>query len=389
MAARSEARPEVSREALVDLRFRRHQLDRPPGTARSRLPDLLDFGVQDTGPDGARWAIAVRGGPPEPADLVLAWTLRGAPHAYRRDDLDAVAVATAPYDEDDAAKRVFDGSKPLRDAGIAVLDALRTVAAEQRAIVTRPTTKGDVSARLAERLPAPYLRYCRVCEATHPYENVFRLAALQAGLVLDWDTSPPVLRRVKGFRAPSLRRLAGEAEPRVDVIRNHLRFYPGARVGDVAAFLDAPVKVVKAHLPDDAVEVALVDEPATGRPQPRFVLADDLAALDGGGRSSDELRVLGPFDPYLQLRDRELLVDDAARRKDLWRTLGRPGAVVAGGEVVATWRPRTTSSGLALAVDWWTKPTRARRGDLEGEAGRLASFRGVELTGIEETDGAS
>lgn len=379
----------VRRRDLVELRFRRHQLDRRAGTARSRLPDIVDYGVQDTGPDGARWALAVRGGPPGFDDLALAWTLRAAPHAYHRDDLAAVAVATAPYDEADAAKRVFDASKPLRDAGIPVLEALRTVADEQRAIVAKPMPKGDVSARLAERLDAPFLRDCRVCKATHAYENVFRLAALQAGLVLDWDTSPPVLRRVARSKPARYERLAGEAEPRFDVIRNHLRFYPGARITDVAAHLDAPTKVVRVHWPEDAVEVAVADDPTPGKDRARYLLAGDLDDLESrAGERSSALRVLGPFDPYLQLRDRELLVDDAARRKDLWRTLGRPGAVVEAGEVVATWRPRTSSKGLALAVDWWSRPTRARRAALEVEAERLAAFRGVALASIDEVDDA-
>ena len=116
--------PTISRRDLLCVRFRRHQLDRPAGTARSRLPDLLDYGVQDTGPDGAAWALSIRGAPPGHDGLVLAWTLRGAPHAYRTVDLADIAVATAPYDEDDAAKRIFDASAPLRKARIPILDAI-------------------------------------------------------------------------------------------------------------------------------------------------------------------------------------------------------------------------------------------------------------------------
>ncbi len=58
------------------------------------------------------------------ADLVLAWTLRGAPHFYRRAEAAAVAAATAPRSEADAAKRIFDASKPLREAGVGADDAL-------------------------------------------------------------------------------------------------------------------------------------------------------------------------------------------------------------------------------------------------------------------------
>ena len=48
------------------------------------------------------------------------------------------------------------------------------------------------------------------------------------------------------------------------------------------------------------------------------------------------VRLLGPFDLFLQGRDRELVLPDEAARKDLWRTLGRPGAVLDGHELVGS-----------------------------------------------------
>lgn len=80
-------------------------------------------------------------------DLVIAWTLRGAPHAYRRPDVSAVAVASAPFSESDAAKRIFDAAKPLKAAGIPALEALRRIAGHLRDIVDQPTVKGDAAAR--------------------------------------------------------------------------------------------------------------------------------------------------------------------------------------------------------------------------------------------------
>lgn len=378
----------VSRGDVLRYRFRRHELHRPPGSAAGSTDvALLDYGVQDTGTDGAAWALANRGAPPAgPDDLALAWTVRGAPHAYRRSALGAVAVATAPWSEADAAKRIFDAAKPLKAAGIPVLDALRVVARHLRAIAATPTVKGEVSGRLTGLVDEPYLRFCRPCDTTHIYEMPFRLAALQAGLELEPGTSPPVLRRIPGLRPPRYEHLAGEADASHDVIRNHLRFYGPARAGDVAAFLDAPVKEVKAHWPEDGVEVVITDLPPAARPEPRFVLAGDLDALTGGGSGgpAPTLRLLGPHDPYLQLRDRELLVADQARQKDLWRVLGRPGGIVAGGEVIGTWRPRASGRRLAVRIEPW-KSLRARdRALVEEEAERLAAHRGLVPGGIVE-----
>ncbi|WP_264029990.1 winged helix DNA-binding domain-containing protein [Cellulosimicrobium sp. SH8] len=380
----------VSRVDVLTARWHAQQLDRAPGTAAAAGDvAVLDLGVQDTGPDGAAWALAVRGAPAVapgtlPPDLALAWTLRGAPHVYRRADLGDVAVATAPLSEADAAKRVFDASKPLRAAGLGVLDALRTQARLEREIVVEPTVKGDLSTRLTQRLPEPHLRWCRSCGATHSYEQTFRLAALQAGLELEPGTSPPVLRRVPGLDPPVYGRLGVEAEPRLDVVRGYLRFFPAASVKDVAGFLDAPVKDVRDRWPDDAVRVEITDADPGARPVERWALDDDVEQLAGAaarrrdaraGAGTPVVRLVGPYDPYLQLRDRATLVPDAARAQDLWRVLGRPGAVLADGEVVGTWRPRASGRRLTVLTDPWVSWDAGLADAVGEQAQRLRAFR--------------
>ncbi len=381
---------EIDRRSLLRFRFRRHDLHRDPRSlgAASDVA-LLDYGVQDTGADGAAWALAVRGAPaPEDGELAWAWTLRGAPHAYRRANLAAVAVATAPFSEADAAKRIFDASKPLKEADIPVLDALAIVAARERAVVTKPTVKGDLSSRLTEVLDEPFLRECRPCQAVHAFEQPFRLAALQAGLELEPGTSPPVLRRAKGLKPLRFGTPGTEAEARFDVVRNHLQFYPGASQRGVATFVDIPLKEVKAHWPEDVVEVQVGGSSSAGGPDARWALADDAEALveaasSRSSRRAEAVRLLGTHDPFVQLRDRELLVPDEDRRKDLWRVIGRPGAVVADGEMVATWRPRTTKGRVTLLIDPWTQLTAATRALVEEQAERLAAHRDVALAGLD------
>ena len=370
------------------FRFRRHQLDRAPGTASGPTDcAVLDVGVQDTGPDGAAWALVVRGVAltslaAASDDLALAWTLRGAPHAYRRADLAAVAVATAPFSETDAAKRVFDASKPLAEAGVDVLDALRVVAGHERELSRRPVAKGDVSGALTSLLAPEYLRACRPCDATHVYEQPFRLAALQAGLELEPGTSPPVLHRAKGLRPNRFSTLGGEAEARFDVVRSTLRFWGPATVKEVTTFLDAAHADVRAHWPDDVVEVEV-----EGVPDRRHLLADDLPALDDAGartRATDvAVRLLGPYDPFVQGRDRDVLVDDAERRTALWPVLGRPGAVVADGTVIGEWRPTTRGRSFTVRLTPWEQLTKVRRRQVEAEAERLAAFKGLELAAVD------
>src|SRR3954463_15783119 len=148
----------VTRADVLGFRVRAQQLERASGTLADTA--VLDLGVQDTGPDGAAWALAVRGveGPVGSPDLAPAWTPRGAPHLYRRADLPGVAAATAPFSEADAGKRIYDAAKPLRAAGIPGLDGLDPIAARMREIVTSPMVKGEMSSRLTAVLDEPYLR---------------------------------------------------------------------------------------------------------------------------------------------------------------------------------------------------------------------------------------
>jgi Winged helix DNA-binding domain len=354
----------TARQAL-GLRVRAQQLDRDAGTTADTA--VLDLGVQDTGPDGGRWALTIRGVTPEPAELTTVWTIRGAPHLYRRADLPGVAAATAPFSDADAGKRVFDAAKPLRAAGIGILDALDAVAGEMRSLVTAPTVKGEVSGRLAQRMPEPYLRYCRPCAATHLYEQPFRLAALRAGLELQPGTSPPVLQPVPGL-VP-----AQTVPDRLDVVRGYLRLLGPATPQHVAGYLDAPVADVKARWPADAVEVQVAGER-------RWVLAGDVDRLAADPPRAT--RLLGPFDLFLQARDRGLLAPPE-RVKEVWPVLGRPGGVLVDGALAGTWRARRAGAALCVAVDLWAPPSAAVRDAVGAEAERLAAFRGVRLKAVE------
>jgi hypothetical protein len=161
--------------------------------------------------------------------------------------------------------------------------------------------------------------------------------------------------------------------PNLDPVRGVLRLLGPCTPKLVADYLDAPVKDVKAHWPDDA-------EPVTVQGEPRHVLTADAERVTERPETDGVVRLLGPFDLFLQARDRTLIVPDEARRKDLWRVLGRPGAVLVGHELAGSWRPRASGKKLRIAVDAWGPLP-----DLTDQAERLAAFRGVTFDGF--TDG--
>jgi hypothetical protein len=361
----------VTRAQVLAFRVRAQQLDRAAGALADTA--VLDIGVQDTGPDGGLWALAVRGvdvSTLRPSDLTTVWSIRGAPHLYRREDLPAVAAAVAPFSDADAGKRIYDASRPLRAAGITNLAALDVVADAMRSVVAEPMVKGEVSSKVSALLEPPYLRFCRPCGATHPHEMTFRLAALRAGLELQAGTSPPVLQRAPDF-AP-----AAQAPQSYDVVRAYLRLLGPATPQHVAAYLDAPVKDVRSRWPADAVEVLVEGEV-------RWVLAADRHRL--AQDHVPTVQLLGPYDLYLQARDRPLLVDDPARSRALWPVLGRPGAVLVDGEIAGTWRPRTSGRRLTVTVTLWSAVSAPRRKAIRERAERLAAHRHVPLAEVTVT----
>jgi hypothetical protein len=370
----------VKRSEVMAYRIHAQQLDRAEASRALTDADIFDLGVQDTGRDGASWALANRGVPVGGAgdlerspEVALAWTLRSSPHYYRRAELTDVLVATSPFSDADAAKRVIGAAKPLKEAGIPARQGLAEVARTMRTVVTRPMVKGEVSTRLTPLLDEPYRRYCGACEAVHAWETPFRLSALYAGLELEPGTSPPVLRRIPGWprRTPGPADDPLAAPEHLQPIRNYLRFLGPATYRDVAAFLDAPVAEIKKHWPADAVAVDVEGEQRWWLEQP-------------GDSDPGLVRLLGGFDLLLQGQDRDLIVPDTSRHKALWPVLGRPGAVLVGTEIVGTWRPKTGGPKFTLRLELWSKISKAARGRIDAAAERLAAHRGLTLAGIDE-----
>jgi hypothetical protein len=365
---------DLTREQVIGHRIAAQQLDRPPSARRrSTEAAILDLGVQDTGRDGASWALVNRGVPLDsPAvltgagDLGLVWSLRVSPHYYRRAELVDVLTAVSPFDETDAGRRLLGAADSVAAIGVGVREAIAVVARAQRALVAEPTVKGELSTRLTAELPAAYGSWCQGCGVTHVPESLFRLAAFFGGLELEPGTSPPVLRRIPDWP----RRPAGVASDpdgapaHLQVVRGCLRLLGPATPAEVAGFLDTAATVIKEHWPDDAVEVRVEGT--------RKWLVGELL------EPRPAVRLLGPYDLLAQGKDRKLLVPDPAHRKQLWPSLGRPGSLLADGEIVGWWRPRAKGRTLHLEIERWQR--RSVTDDAIGEqAERLAEHRGLTL----------
>lgn len=356
---------EVGRAQVLAYRVAAHQFDRSEHTA-SRLA-VLDLGVADTPPGSARTALAARlpapPGPDEP--LVAVWGARGAPFVHRAEDLPALAAALFPRDEADAKARVGPSSARIPGAD---LDAVRATVSALHEVVTAPTSKGAMSTALTARLPELAF-YCPGCQVEHLSDQLIRVAGLAAGVRLEPGTTPLVVSPVAGWSCPD--GPGGLAAP----ARAYLRLHGPAKQAEVAAYFAASRAAVAASWPEDLVEVRVDGKAGYWIPAEReAALRLDPAT---GVNAPDPVRLLPPSDPYLQTRNRDLLVPERSEQKALWRPLGNPGAILADGEIAGTWRAKLSGKTLAITLEAFRPLPPPVLAAVEEEARTVAEVRGA------------
>ena len=118
--------------------------------------------------------------------------------------------------------------------------------------------------------------------------------------------------------------------------------------------------------------------------RPRRMLAEDLAALaalpDAG---QAPLLLAGAHDPYLDQRDRSLLLPDRRLQRLVWRAVGNPGAILLGGRIIGIWKVKTVRERLQVTATLWQEPDTALRDAVRARAEAYAAFRQAGLAGCE------
>jgi hypothetical protein len=169
----------------------------------------------------------------------------------------------------------------------------------------------------------------------------------------------PAAKPVAGPDVRALRRLVGA----------YLTLLGPATPADAAGYFEVRTADLEPAWPDDLVEVS-VDGRTAWLPADR---ADDLESAP----APELVRLLGPFDPYLQARDRALIVPDKTAYKTLWPVLGRPGVLFVDAEVVGVWRPKAAGKKLTLTVEAFAPLPPATWTSIEAEGERVAAVRGA------------
>ncbi|MBU6424450.1 MAG: winged helix DNA-binding domain-containing protein [Chloroflexi bacterium] len=323
------ARLELTRDEILAFRRSVQALDErlPPGPASLRRAAWA--GLQDSMPRAALLSIHARveGTRPttwEDRSLVQLWGPRYSAYVVAKRD---IAVFTLG--------RLLDDAEGLR-----------------RAV--------DLAARLDTLLAGLRVRHedaARPLHLRHP--NYLRYAAPSGRVLIRWDGARQPLAWT--VRAPRV----DPGEAGLELARRYLHVFGPASPSSFAQW--AGISPARASAAFDALARALV--PVRTPVGEASILASDEAAFRVPIHPPAPARLLPSGDSYflLQGTDRALLVPDAKRRSALWTSRVWPGAILADGEVVATWR----RAHRYVTIAPWKRLSRAQRAAIDAEATSL------------------
>lgn len=347
---------EVTREQALAFRVAGHGLHER-GDA---LAAVAACGLQEYPPGWAVVALHARSDVAsfDGLDVVTVNAMRGSPYVVPRADAAVFTRALVP-DEDEQLKGLVGSAvaRELADAGVSVRGALDQVAdAARSALASGPLDRDAFHQGLRERLPDELLPWCRGCRSHH----------VRPGL---WRALGPY--GVTEMPAKAVWAQAGESEmplaqARDELVRRFLRCYGPATHTQLAAWAQTAPAHAKTLF--GAVAGELAEVRYAGRRA--FVLEADLDRLAAPPAASG-VRLLGGYDPYVAQPDRDALTEgDAALRKALFPPVGRPGVVLADGELRGVWRARKKGAVLEVSVDW-----RGPEVDIAAELDAVAGLR--------------
>lgn len=353
----------VGRAQVLAYRAAVQSLDR-----RRSAAQLLDVagacGVQDTPPGNADVSFAARldlGGPVleravEQKDLVLTWSVRGAPHVFPPADFAVFTIGARPADGTMA--------KLWRQPEESIFEVERAMVS---VIGAEPRAKGDVSSAVTERLPAELTPWCGACKVHHPSESVFRAAPLLGRLVLT-STVPVLLATATTWLGADAH---GDLDAaRTELLRRYLHCYAPTTAGHFAEWAGITKPDANERWKVVAADLVPVHGDRKG-----FVLEEDLDALERPP-ASEGVRLIPAKDAFIQARDRDLLFPEPAHRKAVFPIIGGPGVVLHAATPVGTWRGAAKGRGYEVTVQPFSRLTKGAWADIEGEAERVARARG-------------
>jgi hypothetical protein len=217
----------------------------------------------------------------------------------------------------------------------------------------------DLAARLHAFLDGRRLTYEEAGRGLGVHPNQLRYAAATGTVVIRWDGA----RQANVWTVP-----APELDPHAarDLLaQRYLHVFGPSTPSAFARWAGIALNGARAAFDVLGPSLTPVRTPIGDG----WILKGDEPAFREAPQSSAAIRLLPSGDPYylLQGAGRELLVPDPRRRSALWTPRVWPGAVLAAGEIVGTWR----RADAALTVELWRRLSREEQHQVEEEAASM------------------
>jgi hypothetical protein len=324
----TRARLDLTREQILTYRRSVNALGErlPPGPTSLRLGAWA--GLQDSMPRAAVLSIhaRVQGTKPdtwEDKSLVQLWGPRFSAYVIAARDLAVFSLGRLP---DDPARRRF---------------------------------AQELASRLQTFLDGRTMTYGEAGRGLGVHPNQLRYAAPTGTVLIRWEGA----RQPTVWTVPPPDVKPGDA--RLELARRYLHLFGPATPAAFAQWAGIKPPVGRAAF--DALAASLT--PVRSPVGDAWILTRDEPVFRAPGGPAAPARLLPSGDAYylLQGADRELLVPDPGRRRELWTPRVWPGAVLVEGEIVGTWRRARADVTIAA----WRRPSRSEREAVEAEAAAL------------------
>ncbi|QWF84057.1 winged helix DNA-binding domain-containing protein [Amycolatopsis sp. CA-230715] len=324
----------------------------------------------------------------EEKSLLQTWCMRGSPFFFPTADAPIFTTGVLPASEKARLHLIVGVEHSLKELGMGLDEAVDHAAAGIGAVLAgRQLAINELGAELAARIagalsPAqrevwrsagPHAENQPIGEAVvHFCIRILTLRGIVCFAPRSGNKAPFVLvEEWLGAPLPE----TDPARARAELLRRYLHCYGPSTRADFAAWLG--VRSGDADPWWSALDLIPVDFGGNRA----WLLAEDLDALKSPPETHG-VRLLPPRDPYTQMRDRDTIVDKRHHR-EVWKTLGEPGTVLADGAIAGIWRPRKSGRKLTLTITAFrTLSTRVRK-QVHEEAERLAALRGASSVQIE------
>lgn len=122
-------------------------------------------------------------------------------------------------------------------------------------------------------------------------------------------------------------------------------------------------------------------EPVAVGGKERYILREDRELLLSPVHPERSLHLLGGHDPYLGLQDRELILEEKNLQRQIWQTVSNPGAVLWQGVIAGMWKSKKKGKELAVEVTLWNEQDIPKR-EIQEQAEKIAFFHQLKPGGI-------